>query len=131
MDIGYDNPTNIANKITADFHSGTPSPQYPNLEFLNAEAYYEKPISFSGAGLPYDLYNLSVSNKNGAVNTTYAFPRPFSNPDVNLRYVSLYQTLMGVQNPFYYYWGSRLLSSKQQVKHNAYGNYLFSIGVFS
>jgi len=130
VDIGYDNPTNIANKITADFHSGTPSPQYPNLEFLNAEAYYEKPISFSGAGIPYDLYNLSVSNKDGAVNTTYAFPRPFSNPDVNLRYVSLYQTLMGVQNPFYYYWGSRLLSSAQQVKHNAYGNYLFSTGAF-
>ena len=38
VDIGYDNPTNIANKITADFHSGTPSPQYPNLEFLNAIA---------------------------------------------------------------------------------------------
>jgi hypothetical protein len=121
VDTGYDTPTNIANKITADFHSGTPSPQYPNLEFLNAEAYYEKPISFSGGGLPYDLYNLSVSNQNGAVNTTYAFPRPFNNPDANLNSVSLYQTLLGVQNPYYYYWGSRLLSSAQQPKHNAFG----------
>ena len=130
VDTGYDNPTNIANKITADFHSGTPSPQYPNLEFLNAEAYYEKPISFSGSGIPYDLYNLSVSNQNASVNTAFAFPRPFNNPDSTLRYWSLYQTLLGVQNPYYYFWGSRLLSSNRQAKNNAYGNYLHSIGEF-
>ena len=131
VDIGYDNPTNIANKITADFHSGTPSPQTPNNSFVSAEAYFERPRADNiPAATGFEIDSLSVSNKNGAVNTAYAFPRPFSNPDINGEFWSIYQTLLGVLNPFYYYWGSRLLSSKQQPKHNTYGNYLATTGVF-
>ncbi len=131
VDVGYDNPTNIANKISTDFHSATPSPQYPNLAFANSRAYYERPVAFpAGAGNPFDIESLSVSARNSSINTAYAFPRPFDNPDGAGNYLTSYQSLLGVVNPFYYYWGSRLLSSKQQPKHNVYGNYLNTIGTF-
>ena len=132
VSVGYDNPTNIANKISTDFHSATPSPQFPNLAFDNARAYYERPVAFpAGAGNPFDIESLSITNFNSSVNTAFAFPRGFLNTtDLGGQYLSVYNTLLGVVNPFYYYWGSRLLSSNQQPKHNAYGNYLNTIGTF-
>lgn len=131
VDTGYDNPDNIAQKITRDFHTGD---IFPNQSVLNdyfganrdSDNYNKyQPESFSklnriiGGANSYDLDQLVVATKNGAVYTIDGLIKPYSiDTSTGLGndppFWTLYSGLLGVRNPYYYYWGSRLQASSQE-----------------
>ena len=105
VDIGYDNPSNIANKITQDFHaaeisqqqsqllnSGCVSQAFPNASFIT-------PASAVSFNLTCSTYNTATTTINGL---------PYVNTSTSD--YSWYDGILGVGNPFYCFYGSRLLN---------------------
>lgn len=124
VDIGYDNPDNIANKITQDLHSADITP-------LNSVLSNELPTAFSEDNLTnFDEPNQQfiVSSKNSSSYLIYGIPRP--NQNTSSKFYSLYQSLLGVSNPFYWYYGSRLLSSDNNIKNLDYMFYDYNSGIY-
>lgn len=101
VDTGYDNPANIANKITQDFHAGNIT---PNLSIFDDNG---------GALTPYATFNiagtqqqdLGIWTENTCVISVNA--NPIANNSTTQ--YSPYQSTLAYQNPFYAYYGSRLL----------------------
>ncbi len=128
VDIGYDSPENIGNKISTDFKSGIPAPQYPNISEQEPVNYHVEGIAFeTGDSFQQNIKNLGVTGKDTAVITINGTPRSFYNSGTSN--ISIYQNYMGVLNPHYYYYGSRLLSSLNG-KNNNYSQYLRDQGIF-
>jgi hypothetical protein len=124
VDVGYDNPDNIANKITQDLHSADITP-------LNSVLSNELPTAFSEDNLTnFDEPNQQfiVSSKNSSSYLIYGIPRP--NQNTSSKFYSLYQSLLGVSNPFYWYYGSRLLSSDNNIKNLDYMFYDYNSGIY-
>ena len=129
VSTGYDSPENIGNKISTDFKGATTSPQYPQSTVEEPEAFAYQSIAFNTT--PYAIKNLSVTEKNAAVNTIDGMPRSFLNGAQGTKsQVSIYQNYIGVANPFYYYHGSRLQSNRTTVKANLYLKKLYDDGLF-
>jgi hypothetical protein len=98
VDTGYDNPANIANKITQDFHAGMVTPQYSVLNSKEAT-----PLPYATENVGDTVLDMGVWSENTCCFTIPAQP-PVSGSDY-----SPYQATIAYQNPFYAYWGSRLL----------------------
>ena len=142
VDTGYDNPANIANKITQDFHAGNATPQISLFDENGGalEAYGFPAINnvpFTGDPVAQG----AVHSKDTACVNIFSNFLQFTNTTD----FSLYQNVMGFQNPFYAYYGSRLLcdntnlggtGSKAQGVLNAQGatntldNSLFTLSDF-
>jgi len=128
VDIGYDSPENIGNKISSDFKSGIPAPQYPNISEQEPVNYHVEGIAFTTpSSFNQNIKNLGVTGKDTAVITINGTPRSFYNTPSNA--ISIYQNYFGVLNPKYFYYGSRLLSSLNQ-KYNNYSLWLRDQGIF-
>jgi hypothetical protein len=124
VDTGYDNPDNIANKITQDLHSADITP-------LNSVLSNEIPTAFSEDNLTnFDEPNQQfiVSSKNSSSYLIYGIPRP--NQNTSSKFYSIYQSMIGVSNPFYWYYGSRLLSSDNNSKNLGYMLYDYDSGIY-
>lgn len=109
VDTGYDNPANIANKITQDFHAGNATPQLFNLDDNGGglEAFaYGNPIGGS-----YQSSDLGVWTENTCCYAVKSYPPAFGNTAL----YSPYQSTLAYQNPFYAYYGSRLLSDNVAI----------------
>jgi hypothetical protein len=106
VDTGYDNPANIANKITQDFHAGNATPQLFNLD-QNGGALPAYSAT-NAIGPPIQLADLGVWTENTCCYTLPAYP-PNADGGTNLNNYSPYQSVLAYQNPFYAYYGSRLL----------------------
>jgi len=142
VDVGYDNPTNIANKITQDLHNADPTPQSTvlvdaDLTLSTVPTSYPE-INYQSRGFsnqyPQPLFQYTNTSKNSSVQTIRAFPRTYDN-DITLpsgEFYSIYQSPMIVANPFYWYWGSRLLcgnvANGGTAKNNAYLTSLVASG---
>jgi len=114
---GYDNPANIANKITQDFHAGNITPQFVNLN-ANGGAFTPYAQPNIGGGNSEDL---GVWTEDTCCMTALANP-PAGGLPTNF---SPYQSTLGYSNPFYAYYGSRLLCDSvglggSGVKHNGW-----------
>ena len=101
VDTGYDNPANIANKITQDFHAGNITPQFLNLN------------QNGGSFIPYAQPNIGFGNSEDLGVWTEdtccmtCLANPIAGSDTTT--FSPYQSTLAYQNPFYAYYGSRLL----------------------
>lgn len=122
VDLGYDSPDNIAEQITADFHEGRFSPNavffrdggaraigtykqdYIGNEWLNKGGNNATPDVMSATGSQDECVVLVR-----CVPYVYEAQNP-----TTPKYYSLYQGLMGVANPLYYYYGSRLLADAEK-----------------
>lgn len=115
VDIGYDAPANIANKITQDFHGAEVSPQNSVLNPSGMIAGEE-----SNAGVAPAVNQLAMSTRDTAVVSGNGLPA-FS---INATLFSIYSGLIGCINPFYNFYGSRLVNENPALggasKHNAY-----------
>jgi hypothetical protein len=72
VDTGYDNPANIANKITQDFHAGNATPQLFNLD-QNGGALPAYSAT-NAIGPPIQLADLGVWTENTCCYTLPAYP---------------------------------------------------------
>ena len=121
--LGYDSPANIASQITANFHRGRFTPNI-NLFFNGQDR-----AGFNGVNYqPNKWINPLVSGGqpdagitgdiDECVATIRAIPYSFENTSgvVGSEFYSFYQGLLGVVNPFYYYYGSRLLNVNRNNK---------------
>ena len=126
VDVGYDNPDNIANKITTDLHSAEIIPQNSVLQNPT-----DIPKSFSERNttlIDDNIQQFIVSSKNSSSYLIYGIPQP--NKNESGKNYSLYQSMLGVSNPFYWYYGSRLLSSDNNIKNITYMNYDLTQGIY-
>ncbi len=107
VDTGYDNPANIANKITQDFHAGNVSPYVSIWNAGTNLPSYAFPID---ASIPTPAGVLSiqgnVKTKDTACINVLSYPPNYN--DVNT--YSMYQSTMAFQNPYLHYYGSRILN---------------------
>ena len=115
VDIGYDAPANIANKITQDFHGAEVSPQNSVLNPAGMVATEVANIGFTPA-----LNQLAMSTINTAVVSGNGLPA-YVDSAVGF---TIYSGLIGCINPFYNFYGSRLLNENPalggQPKNNSY-----------
>ena len=103
VDIGYDNPSNIANKITQDFHSAEISSQTSKLTFGGVVS-QSLPNINSDAGVININSQLACSSYNSSTILTYGIPQMAK----SLTGYTYYDGILGTMNPFYNYYGSRL-----------------------
>jgi hypothetical protein len=135
VDFGYDNPTNIANKITADMHSADVAPFQQtqlvgsNNGVTNVNSYLEKD-NVAADGIPplprprqliCSTQNSSSLLIRGNPISTSAHNIPTAGPNPNLLCNSYYNSWLAVANPQYVYWGSRLLA-QETIKANQFCN---------
>lgn len=108
-DIGFDNPSNIANSITQDFHASTVFPnQSWNEQGQTGEARLNETPSNSNPQLQCSSFNCATTSINGM-------------PSAQTRTgATIYQCIQGVRNPFKYYYGSRLLNATITPKKSSY-----------
>lgn len=106
VDTGYDNPANIANKITQDFHAGNVSP-YSSIWNANTgiSAYAFPNDTFIPTPTGVQSIQGNVKTEDTACINILSYP-PQYNSSTGF---SLYQSSMGFQNPYLNYYGSRLL----------------------
>ncbi len=99
VDVGYDSPSNIAEKITTDIHSTNASVQY------GRESYNQIDSRFQGnfQGLMPSLAALDADTCSCSIN---ALPGLIENPAI----YNIYGSMFATDNPFYLFYGSRLLS---------------------
>jgi hypothetical protein len=119
VDVGYNTPENITSKVTQDLHSSMFVPNRVNSETIPLN--YYQPNYINTTAFTNDLQATCVS-ENSSVITIDGVPKNyFSTPT---EWYSLYQNFIAVQNPFYWYWGSRLKSypSVGVGKQNGYMN---------
>jgi len=99
-DTGYDNPSNIANKITQDIHAST--------VFLNNTSIGQQgqsPNAFENIILP-SLFQLTTSSFGSGCVSIDGVPVSQQHPTTD----GFYTNIIGVKNPFKYYYGSRLMN---------------------
>ena len=99
-DTGYDNPSNIANKITQDLHASTVS---PNATSIGNQG--QRTSAVENVILP-DLFQLGTSSLGSCCVSIDGVPSSHFDA-VNF---GCYTNIMGVRNPFKYYYGSRLMN---------------------
>ena len=140
VNLGYDSPANIAKTITGQIHASNVVPNYQKLglplndagigeDLKSLRNYSVKAYSDTqfNPGYPVDLMP-QLTYPQGAVQMTYALPRPLDN---NIpvktpgKYWNLYSSPLGTNNPFYHFYGSRLLcdgtaNPEGTIKKNQY-----------
>ena len=126
VDSGYDNPDNIANKITEDFHSADISPQTSVLSEDEAKPYGIDNKTQTAQILPINATNQFISASKGSASyIVFGVPRPVLNTPSPPVVYSLYQSLIGASNPYYLYYGSRIQTA-EVLKANTLLNYYYT-----
>lgn len=105
VDYGYNTPENITSKITSDLHSSMFIPQRLNEDIYPIN-YYTPNISNVTSQNQYAVIQATCVSEDSSVITVYGIPQSYKNTSTN--WYSTYQNLIAVQQPFYWYWGSRL-----------------------
>ena len=129
VDTGYDNPANIANKITQDFHAGNVSP-YDSIWNANTNipTYAFPNDTFIPTPQGVQSVQGNVKTQDTACINVLSYPPQYN---ATTEY-SLYQSTMAFQNPFYNFYGSRILCpSPNMVDHlteNAFSYINHTIG---
>mgnify|MGYP003664117168 FL=1 len=123
VDVGYDNPDNIANKITADMHSALPTPFFYTSTGANtAEEFAYESENRTETG---NFYNqLACSTKNSStllVRGNPTFNSPFEAPAVAQATNFNFNSWLAVSNPMFLFYGSRLTSG-MCLKNNTFIN---------
>jgi len=108
-DTGYDNPSNIANKITQDLHAST---VFLNQTTVGNQA--QSSSSINNVILP-DKFQLATSSFRSACVSINGIPDSHSNQNTR----PFYTNYMGVKNPFKFFYGSRLLNGTITNKSNS------------
>ena len=105
--IGYNSPQNLSKTLTSSLHQSNVTPNYTTLNGINQN----QPTS----DIPYFTQNginegeFSITDGNGTMEQVYAIPRTFTNGQSGFNFASPYTSTLATTNPFYHYWGSRLL----------------------
>jgi len=99
-DTGYDNPSNIANKITQDLHASTIT---PNNTSVGQQGQITE--SFQNVILPSNFQLATSSFGSGCVSID-GVPASQQHHTTD----SHFTNYVGVQNPFKYYYGTRLMN---------------------
>tara|TARA_R110000737_G_scaffold158921_2_gene187042 strand:- start:484 stop:3081 length:2598 start_codon:yes stop_codon:yes gene_type:complete len=101
VDLGYNTPENITSKVTSDLHSSMFIPQRLNSDIVPLN-FYEP--NFTNGGGP--VLQATCVSENSSVITINGIPKSY--PNTSTTWYSTYQNFIAVQQPFYWYWGSRL-----------------------
>jgi hypothetical protein len=115
VDFGYDSPANISSKITGDLHKGRFS---PNPTILTQTGYTvtvqdKQPNALIVNNQKFVLDVVGATGSNDEVVITIpVLPYAYQNSLPGGKNYSMYNSLQGVLNPLYYYWGSRLLADQ-------------------
>ena len=124
VDVGYDNPDNIANKITADMHSALPTPFFfttgDGIDTGRRLAYHTE----NKLELTSTLSQLACSTRNSSVILIRGNPswnQPFQTAIVANETNFNYSSWLAVSNPMFLYYGSRLMSG-MCLKNNTFIN---------
>tara|TARA_R100000231_G_C5330531_1_gene166341 strand:+ start:1223 stop:3952 length:2730 start_codon:yes stop_codon:yes gene_type:complete len=115
VSIGYDNPSNIANKITEDMHNGVPLPLKVSIDATQGAGYNYKVNTWSK-----DIGQLQTACLAGGTNVVSIDGIPSSHQKPTL--VSFYQNYIGYLNPQKQYYGSRLANEFTGKKNMTYYN---------
>lgn len=123
VDSGYDNPSNIANKITADFHSASVQPSVNmmpggalNPDFVRS---YLQEFNTNNVNA---LNQLTCSSQNSASLLIRGIPS--TEPTWNVEAAdqnAYYTSWIATANPFLHFYGSRLLT-QHCTKNNTFVN---------
>jgi len=105
VDYGYNTPENITSKITEDLHSSMFIPQRLNEDVIPLN-YYTPNVSNTTSQNAYPTTQATCVSEDSSVITIYGIPQSYKNITTN--WYSTYQNLIAVQQPFYWYWGTRL-----------------------
>src|SRR5210317_2203452 len=128
--LGYDSPANIASQLTANFHRGRFSPNVGLLwdrgDNNNQSGYFPqqfKPNVFINPDIIAEgMIADAIGDKDECVATISAIPYVFNSNQGDYgyadKYYSYFSGLFGILNPFYYYYGSRLLNGNNNNKIN-------------
>jgi hypothetical protein len=108
-DTGYDNPSNIANKITQDIHAST---VFLNNTTIGQQG--QNPDSFENVILP-SLFQLTTSSFGSGCVSIDGQPQSQQHPTTD----GFYTNIIGVKNPFKYYYGSRLMNGTITAKESS------------
>lgn len=121
VDVGYDNPDNIANKITADMHSALPTPFFFSTgdgQLTNElKSYYSENIAVTHS-------QMACSSQNSAtllIRGNPTFNQPYQTPIVSQGTNFNFNSWLAVSNPYFLYYGSRLTSGMCS-KNNQFAN---------
>jgi hypothetical protein len=124
VDVGYDSPANIGEQITSDFHEGRFAPNIyiqkdgegGSIGTLTQYAQPNEPIGSAGqVGQPVLG---ATGSQDECVITIRSIPWAMEQNAPSPLYYGLYQGLMAVANPLYYYYGTRLLNENANNKIN-------------
>lgn len=123
VDVGYDNPDNIANKITADMHSALPTPFFfnENGAGMGEELSYE---SENRLKFLNPFQQLACSTKNSStllIRGNPSFNNPFETAPVATQTNFNFNSWLAVSNPMFLFYGSRLMSG-MCLKNNSFIN---------
>jgi len=109
VDFGYDNPSNIANKITQDFHAAEVSPI--SSELSTNSTFAQSLVNDEEVGGVGSVAQLACATYDTACINIKGYPFNW-NSQANY---SVYDGLIGTSNPFYMYYGSRLLCGNAAI----------------
>ena len=129
ISTGYDNPDNIANKITADMHSCDAVPEYfqEGINKTSNRSYYvDVPAARPATAVVGNSYfnQLTCSSQNSSTILIRGNPsntNPFQLPAEAALTNGYYNSWIGVSNPFMVEYGSRL-TSQLCLKNNTFCN---------
>lgn len=108
-DTGYDNPSNIANKITQDIHAST---VFPNNTAIGQQG--QSPNAYENIILP-SLFQTTTSSFGSGCVSIDGQPQSHQHPTTD----GFYTNIIGVKNPFKFYYGSRLLNKDITPKNSS------------
>ena len=117
---GYNSPANLSKTITQSLHQSNVAPNY--LPSGNPNQRINTDFPYSVDQSQWDDKLFSISDVTGTSEVIYGIPRTLNNQATNN--TTVYNGLLGTTNPYYCYWGSRLLCTganpEGTTKNNTY-----------
>ena len=122
---GYNSPQNLSKSLTQSLHQSNVTPNYTTLNgVIQLQPTSDKKYYDDGLKLYPNDFN--ITDESGTMESVYAIPRTFSNGQPGVGFATPYTSTLASTNPYYHYWGSRLLCSGSNPegcnKHNQYLN---------
>ena len=128
VETGYNSPANLSKTLTQSLHQNNVTPNYTTLNGVNQlQPQSDTPYNYEGgSGIENEF---AVTGEDGVTEIVWAVPRTFTNSQ-GIKYASPYTSTLASTNPYYHYWGSRLLcrglNPQGTTKHNQYLNEKYS-----
>ena len=124
IETGYNSPANISKTITQKLHQSNVTPNYTVLNGLNQVNQPTSDSRYYDDGSDGEKRDFSITDFNGTMEVIHAIPRTYTNGSPGFNFASVYTGTLGSSNPYYHYWGSRLLCSginpEGTTKHNQF-----------